>query len=75
MTMGGPRQYESSPIPIWTPFWKGFFELYRDVFSGLPASLKFWEWEWEAIGYLVGVMVLFVSIMIGLCLLGMWLLT
>lgn len=72
MAMGGPRQYESSPIPIWTPFWKGFFELWKDVLTGLPLFLRFWDWEWEAIGYLVGVILIVGMAMAGLVSLGVW---
>ena len=72
MAMGGPREHESVPIPIWSDFWTGFFELWKDVFTGLPLACRFWDWDWVAIGYIAGIAILGSTIAGAIVAIGLW---
>ena len=57
MSMGGPPQWHrTEPIPIWSDFWRGFGVIWKQVLSGLPIIFRFWDWDWEAVGYIAGMM-------------------
>ena len=62
------------PSRIWRPFWKGFFEVWAALFRAIPASLAFWNWQWEIIGWVVAMFSVLATIIGILVVLGWYML-
>jgi len=46
---------ERIPLKQWEDFKRGFKCAYRELGKLVPAIFKFWLWDWEAIGVMLGV--------------------